>query len=268
MYKVNIVIPIHNEVLEGDELKSLTQCFSVLKNHTITLACNQRLNCKAYEQLGEMYGNRPKIERFDDKYFQSANGYNTLLTEHLFYSRFSEHDYILIYQSDCYIFRDDLEEWCSKGFDYIGAPWINTPWLKQTRQELMKQSLQSKSLLKGFTTKLSWFLKGYYRKDSLNVGNGGLALRKISSCLHISAQTQFVKSWQGNHEDGFWSIYVPLNFNFKLPDYKEAAAFSFDCDPEVAFEINNRKIPTACHAWCRKDHPYEGNIAFWQKIIQ
>jgi hypothetical protein len=24
-------------------------------------------------------------------------------------------------------FKDELQEWCDKGYDYIGAPWIATP---------------------------------------------------------------------------------------------------------------------------------------------
>jgi hypothetical protein len=150
----------------------------------------------------------------------------------------------------------------------VGAPWVNTWWLKQTKQELMKKSLQFKTLRTAAAIKLRWFFKGYYRKEALNVGNGGFSLRKVSSCLQVSAQKQFVASWSGNHEDEFWSIYVPLNFHFNVPAYKKAAAFSFDYNPELMFNVNQKRLPMGCHAWCRKDHPYEGNIAFWQKVIQ
>ena len=28
---------------------------------------------------------------------------------------------MLIYQLDCYLFEDKIDEWCNKGYDYIGA---------------------------------------------------------------------------------------------------------------------------------------------------
>jgi len=39
-----------------------------------------------------------------------------------FYDAFKAFDYILIYQLDAFVFRDELEYFCSLGYDYIGAP--------------------------------------------------------------------------------------------------------------------------------------------------
>ena len=267
MNKVSIVIPVYNEKPEGFEIISLRQCFKLLNRYIITLVCNQKLDCEFYKQLAAEYGHSLEVERFDDKYFENISGYSTLLITHLFYSRFIDYDYVLIYQLDCYIFFDNIKDWCHRDIDYIGAPWINVWWLKQTKLELMKKTLHSKTMLKKIFIRTRWFFKGYYQKNALNVGNGGFSLRKVSSCLRITAQTQFVDSWTGNHEDGFWSIYVPLNFDFEIPGYKEALTFSFDCNPKYLFELNKKQLPMGCHAWCRKDNPYEENMIFWQKII-
>ena len=38
----------------------------------------------------------------------------------LFYLNFKKYRYLLIYQLDALVFRDELLEWCSKEIDYIG----------------------------------------------------------------------------------------------------------------------------------------------------
>jgi hypothetical protein len=66
-----------------------------------------------------------------------------------FYEVFRQYEYMLIYQLDCWVFRDELEMWCDKGYDYIGAPFF-----------------------------VKWFVdRGIY------VGNGGFSLRKISNII-------------------------------------------------------------------------------------
>jgi hypothetical protein len=41
-----------------------------------------------------------------------------------FYKRFRDYKFILIYQLDAYVFRDELEYWCEQDYDFIGAPLI------------------------------------------------------------------------------------------------------------------------------------------------
>ena len=55
---------------------------------------------------------------------QSVGTYNQMMVERDFYKRFVEYEYILIYQLDAFVFRDELEQFCDYGYDYIGAPWI------------------------------------------------------------------------------------------------------------------------------------------------
>jgi hypothetical protein len=51
--------------------------------------------------------------------------YSQLLMSKEFYELFIEYDYIIIYQLDCFVFKDSLENWLYTGFDYIGAPWVD-----------------------------------------------------------------------------------------------------------------------------------------------
>ena len=56
--------------------------------------------------------------------FVDRVAYNRLMMSEQFYRAFEGYEYILIYQLDCLVFSNALEEWCRKGYDYIGAPWF------------------------------------------------------------------------------------------------------------------------------------------------
>lgn len=47
-----------------------------------------------------------------------------------------------------------------------------------------------------------------------------------------------------------------------MPSFNTALEFSFDNNPEYAFELNNHKLPFGCHAW---DLFY--SYKFWGKYI-
>ncbi len=64
------------------------------------------------------------LQKFPGRYFADRFGYNRLLLREEFYRAFSDYEYILIYQLDCLVFSSNLEQWCRKGWDYAGAPWL------------------------------------------------------------------------------------------------------------------------------------------------
>lgn len=105
------------------------------------------------DSFGKTFDGLP-VKTFPAKYFQGTHTYSELLLSPMFYSAFADYEYILIYQLDCLIFSDLLTEWCRRGYDYIGAPWT----------------------VEG---------QGGLRFDG--VGNGGLSLRKVQSCLRVLA---------------------------------------------------------------------------------
>jgi hypothetical protein len=117
---VTILIPIYKEELSPDEYTSLRQCLSVLSKYPITLICPKSLKLDNYfNEFADF-----KVEVFDDSFFTSIDGYNKLMMSKQFYHRFLNYEYILIYQLDAYVFRDELKYWCNLNFDYIGAPWL------------------------------------------------------------------------------------------------------------------------------------------------
>ncbi|AYN03261.1 DUF5672 family protein [Flavobacterium sp. 140616W15] len=120
---VKIIIPIYKEHFGELEEKSFLQCVKVLKNYDIVLVQPEGLdNSYITNEFNQI-----KAISFPKRYFENIDGYNELLLSSLFYEAFLDSEYILIYQLDAFVYKDALEEWCQKGYDYIGAPWIATP---------------------------------------------------------------------------------------------------------------------------------------------
>jgi hypothetical protein len=98
-----------------------------------------------------------QIRRFDERYFEDLLTYSRLMLSAEFYRQFSAYDYILVHQLDCLVFSPDLSRWGDLGFDYIGAPWVRSD--------------------------------ASGRKRFTRVGNGGLSLRRVESCLRVIEAT-------------------------------------------------------------------------------
>jgi len=126
----SVVLPVYKEILDDNEKISFQQCLKILNRHSITLAIPKSLNVENYNSLAKRYNVILNIEKFDDCFFTGTKGYNNLMLSKEFYMRFLNYEYILIYQLDCFVFKDELDYWCSKGYDYIGSPWSLEPHLK------------------------------------------------------------------------------------------------------------------------------------------
>jgi len=241
-HKVCVVIPLYKPQPNEDEKLSLQQCVKVLHQHDLFFVCPEDFDTTFYKGIAPS----AKEIRFDNNFFASIEGYNRLLLSTSFYSAFNQYKYIFLYQLDAYIFKDELLEWCNKGYDYIGAPWVNWFWSEHHSREL--------TLPRRILKKLG------YKRFNL-VGNGGLSLRKVNSCINnlkwfSKAAASFVQN-----EDYFFSLYITsYNPFFRIPRVKDALAFSFDENPEDAYRLNHHQLPMACHAWPK----YK---AFWKTYI-
>ncbi|MCP4418704.1 MAG: hypothetical protein GY805_18960 [Chloroflexi bacterium] len=260
--KVAIVTPMSNRAkLTPDEEISRRHLVHYLGRYDKYLVVPQSLSI-----------NMPSfgIERFDERFFGSVAANTQLMLSRQFYERFSQYEYILIYHFDALVFSDDLEQWCERGYDYIGPPWLlsgDTPWVKKP-----------------------------------GVGNGGFSLRKISSCLKALNSNRYAidpdEYWQTycasrsplvqtlnfprkhlkrlkvfnniqreianfkDNEDKFWGFRA-LNYfpEFKIADVDAALRFAFESDPARSFEKMNYSLPFGCHAWPKYDR------AFWEPYL-
>lgn len=122
-FKSCIAIPIYKEFLSEIELKSLSQCIKILNKYPIRFLCPESLDITKYIKLLERTNVDYGFERFPNVFFKSTYHYNRLMLNPDLYKRFIDYEFMLVYQLDAWVFRDELSYWCDQGFDYIGAPW-------------------------------------------------------------------------------------------------------------------------------------------------
>ena len=234
-----IVIPIYKENPTEIEKSSLIQCCKVLGKHNFSLVCPSSLNVDAYIAVLKEYGIKFGVVEFDRQYFTGIRGYNLLMLNADFYTRFAKYDFMLIYQLDAWVFGDDLDYWCDQGFDFIGAPWRRFDFLRN-RLHILESGV-----------------------------NGGFSLRKIGSfinILNVSGNDKKILDRYllgGRNEDGFFSTYAAkIDHSFKVAPSDVAMRFSFEQKPAELFRLMGNALPFGCHAW-RKYDPI-----FWSEFIK
>ena len=215
MSKCVIVVPVYKErdKFTRDEAQSNDQLMRVLGKYDIYYVAPDGL---------ELTG---KVEYFSPDYFKTRLDYGRLMNNVDFYKRFVDkgYEYMLVYQLDCWVFRDELNMWCDKGYDYIGAPFF-----------------------------VKWF-----SDRGLFVGNGGFSLRKITSMISYINEFGPQKLPHFGTDDGFFAANYGRRLNIPSPDI--AAQFSL----EVAAygQYNKSKIlPFGCHAYKRYDWGFWKNF--------
>ncbi len=241
----------------------------VMGNHPIIFFCGHKFDCSYYISICKKFSVPFEKRTFKSKYFRSKKDYNKLCLSKLFYTTFSDFQFILIYQLDAWVFSDQLEYWCNQNFDFIGAPFPND-------MDAIKEDVR-------FSV----------------VGNGGFSLRRIDSIIslinhkhyHIKSWDQLTEAYHGkiaknpvwllyclframgykntinylrknNWEDHFFFEVSRLTSFIRVPDPYTALKFSFEYRPSVAFFQNGNKLPMGCHGWSWIEYD-----DFWNKFI-
>ncbi|MDE7073440.1 MAG: hypothetical protein K2O69_00060 [Odoribacter sp.] len=256
MELAKVVIPVYKSELNEFEYISLTRCQKMLHNYKLVIVKPRSLNLAP---LLSKVGGDFEIQEFDDRFFENVSGYNELMLSAGFYERFLDSEYILICQLDAYVFRDELEMWCRKGYDYVGAPWLRK---SKYHRWYYRIYWSVKKLLYG-----ALGVKSYH--DCFDkVGNGGFSLRKVKAhydvCLTMSKTIQEYNRKNSNkrfNEDSFWGLEVPLKQpDFKIPSWQEALGFSFDVQVEECFHYSRNHLPFGVHAWNNRLDMYRAHI--------
>lgn len=257
---VAVVVPFFRCALTADEERSLAHLEAHLGRYERFFLAPEHLRP---ERPG--FG----VVTFSDRYFKSPATYSRLLVSPDFYQAFVRYDFILIYQLDCLVFRDELVDWCRAGYDYVGAPWLVEP----------------ETPAKGFS----------------RAGNGGLSLRRVKGCLRVLGSSRVPgwrdvlraplpdlarrfspsalrrrlrvlrearrgAAWYAAHyslnEDHFWSDRAHLFWpGFEVAPVEVALSFAFERAPRYCFERGGGRLPFGCHAWARWDR------AFWEPYL-
>lgn len=257
MIRPCIVIPVYQKMLTASEAASLKQAFHVLHKHPIVIVKPESLTLPS-----EFSGLNFKTITFSDHYFSSIEGYNRLLLHPKFYLKFLSFSHMLIYQLDAWVFRDELEQWCKKGYDYIGAPWfegwdhakpgavaigVGNGGFSLRRISSQLRALFSFSYLKPKKELTAEYIKGLRSRMEL--------IRDLS----IRNNTFFLFNTFIENEDHFFGLVVTERFAwYKVAPVDEALKFSLETNPSYHYK---GLLPFGCHAWQR----YEPE--FWSKYI-
>lgn len=265
MRTVAVVVPVYRDILLPEEEYAIRH----LRRHLNAFDCYQMSPKTLSFRLDGL-----KVKQFANASFQSVDTYSKLMLSAEFYRGFVDYEFILIYQLDCLVFADQLQAWCQRGYDYVGAPLF--------------KSEQSPEL--GF----------------LGTLNGGLSLRRVSAFLRVLASRRYLEqpvsfirdvvcgkvndfrstnAWQrwakrvrvarevrqgvaaytagySVNEDHFWSdraAYFDPRFRVAPPEV--ALDFAFETAPAWCFDQNGRKLPFGAHAWQKYDRE------FWQPYL-
>lgn len=257
--KAAVIVPFYRDSLSAWEKVALDQCFKMLGNHPI-IAIKPR-SLKLTVTAGYAF---TEMIDFDDHFFAGIAGYNALMLSEVFYGRFLHYEYVLLYQLDAFVFKDELEYWCNLGYDYIGAPWIRAkeyPHALKRYGSILLQKIHRRYNIKkrGMTSK---------KQLDDNVGNGGFSLRRTQKfydcCLQYRQKIAEYNAKPSHHynEDIFWGI--ELNRKQKvmnIPGYIEALKFAFELVPDRALRLNQNQLPFGCHAWDKFPD-------FWRPIFE
>ncbi len=278
--QVIIVIPIYKPLLTSYEQIAFNQALTILGKYPISIIAPQSM------KFDFSLENKIEIKRFDNKYFNTKDGYNKLILSSFFYQRFKSYKYILIYQLDAFVFRDELDYWCNQNYDYIGAPWYenwdqskNTVplWITGNGGFSLRnvhsfitlfKDLQRIDDLKSFH-KLSWINKIWF--SPVFLFHWLFPKMKIDLVEKYNNQNEdWVYSYTVNSEiEQFkriektkWKFLVNKIKGLKIPVPEVALRFSIEHKPSNSYKLLSNNLPFGCHAWEKHE------IDFWRKIFQ
>ena len=181
---VCIVLPIHKERLDTYEMLSFLKCLKTFGGkRKIKLVIPENISDDFYKKYSALYD----ILKVKARWMDSFDSYNELLCNKGFWKLFDDFEYVLIYQVDCWVYKDELDDLIKLGYDYYGAPWPM-----------------------------------YNNK----VGNGGLSLRKVSKMIEICEKYTFKRKsihedgWYcliHNKDLNICPLDVAVNFSLEIP---------------------------------------------------
>ena len=208
MTKANvcIVIPLYKVRPTELELKVINQGREIFKERDIFYVVPREFDASAYAPEA--------LVEFPEYYFHSLSNYSELCCLEEFYQAFKQYDWMMIYQPDCWVFEDRLDEFCALGYDYIGAPWPKMNGIPED-----------------------------------GVGNGGFCLRSIPKFIHL---THNLQSCGAHPEDRFWCIDMKAYLN--IAPIEVGAHFSLEHEPMRWYHAYGKVRPMGCHKPWRFDY--------------
>lgn len=269
MKKVVVVIPVHKSDPTQNELASLRQCYKVLGRYPIRIVAPEGLDMKNYKEATPQC----EVVFIAPEWLSSIRQYNKLKISRYFYELFRDYEYLLTYELDAWVFRNELDYWCDKGYDYIGAPWFEGYTNIQSEKLMpgansgfsLRNIPNTYKLIKRINT-LKSMRRFWYKSKFQSLIRFELVvclLNKFYKIRNTSDLNYLLLQHWGHNEDYFLSAVVPSVFSdYQIAPFEEATHFSFEGNPSFLFRRNNETLPFGCHAWGK----YEP--VFWKDYIK
>lgn len=262
---VCVVLPLYRCFLDRYEKLSIQQCNRVLSKYDICVVAPEAVDIEWIRKVvptGFVY-------RMHSLYFRSAYHYSYMFLNEQFLKHFKNYDYILVYQTDAYVFRDEVKRWVNAGYSYVGAPWKlgacgarqvslvgNGGFSLRSVEASIEAVKAARSIARNYSDEIPFDVPG----------GVGTALIKLSLLVARSTgygvkDLRFLRSWSGQ-EDAFFGVVAPsLVEGYTVCPPSLAALFSIDRCPRWFYGNNGRKLPFGCHGWRRNDPE------FWASYI-
>lgn len=248
---VTVVIPIYMEKPTALEQVSLEQTLKIFGKYPITFMTPVDLNVNWYKDFCAGKGDII-FERFTWKGYEQ---FSVLQSSPVFYKRFLSFQFILICHLDAFVFTDQLEKWCARGYDYIGSVIYNPVF-----------NFKNTTIRK---------LTGFTRPEYF--GNGGFGLKKVNTYYNITSKFKlyidlyhFIRKLRKNpfYDDLFFTQHFPkLSPSFTIAPLEMARWFGAAYEDFIESELpfSNKKsatLPFGIHGWIQH------NREFWLPCIR
>lgn len=275
---VCILIPIYKSNFSKSELVSIKQGLEVFSSYSVIFVCPKSLDLSELQNLTQSYKNI-EYKKLEDENFFSVDSYNRMLLDQNFYQNFAPYEFMLIYQTDAYVFSNELEKWCHSGLDFVGAPWFRKFDVSGKYKDFIPVAGNGGFSLRNITKindlmtrKLSFkqmlLLRKILAKNRV-ISHKNLAFtwkffvtikNKTNSLGHLCKL--ICNNGKAPNEDYFFAQTLPLIFpEFISAKATQAISFSFEAQPQTLYQLNDYKLPFGCHAF-EKYSP-----DFWKKFI-
>jgi len=159
-----------------------------------------------------------------------------------------------------------LDNWCQRGYDYIGAPWL--PAIGDVSgYNLIRRAIY---LIRRGLGKFKPTCHAINLK--YKVGNGGCSLRHTRHLYEASLKMTELLTRAANgssnseyFEDVVWSVRVNEEQpgTLSVAPCEEAVRFSVESHPSMAMRLSGGRLPMATHAFARRR-----NRSFWKQYIK
>lgn len=271
MKRCVVIIPVYKEALDPEEVASIKNTQKTLYNYDIKIVCPEGLDTKNYSAIGDF-----DFIKLENKYFVDDWAYSKLLLSDYFYRLFENYEYMLICQADAWVFEDKLEDWCSKGYDYVGAPWFKGYGVASDKAGMVEYAGNGGFSLRNINSFIRVLsdaqssnrrLKSFYQVYTKNGNLSGCNILKFPKAIfkYFSRDNilQYALKELKLHEDNVIVTCIrKLYPDFKVAKAVEAKYFAFEVNPRRLYKETDNTLPFGCHGFSRFDWD------FWKNFIK